>query len=360
MLTSSPAYKLARMWTNKRAFTFDVHTLDGELLARDVPILSGDVSASATSRVTRTAQFNVDDSWFPRSPTDTLSPYHAIISIKAGVSYPDGTEEVFPVFTGRVYNIRRNADGSVTCRADDLAADVIAAQFENPRNSQRGGSVIAEIRTLIREVLPNAQFGPDNVTDAKVPDLTWDEDRGKAIDDLASAVGGRWYCLGDGSFVVRRYPYITDAVQLDITDGPDGVLIGADQEVTADGTANSVVVISERTDGSAPIRVIERNEVASSPARYGGPFGKRVQTINLQTPVSLYEAQVMALEQLAALSALTEQWSVSMVPDMTIEPADVVRFEWRGIQSVQVVDTVSYPLSPEAVMNLGTRSNVAE
>lgn len=360
MLTSSPAYKLARMWTNKRVFTFDVRTLDGELLARDVPILGGDVSASATSRVTRTAQFNVADDWFPRTPTDTLSPYHAIVSIKAGVGYPDGTEELFPIFTGRVYNIKRNADGSVTCRADDLAADVIAAQFENPRNSQRGGSVIAEIRSLIREALPMATFGPDDAVDAKVPDLTWDEDRGKAIDDLAAAVGARWYCLGDGSFVVRRYPYITDAVQLDITDGPDGVLVGADQDVTADGTANSVVVISERTDGSAPIRVIERNDVASSPARYGGPFGKRVQTITMQTPVTLYEAQIIAIEQLAALSALSEQWTAAMVPDMTIEPADVVRFEWRGIQSVQVVDSVSYPLTPDATMNLGTRSNVGE
>src|SRR5690606_41180889 len=184
MLTSSPAYKLARMWSNKRVFQLDVRTLDGELLARDVPILGGDVSASLTSRVTRTATFAVDDTWFPRTPTDTLSPYHAIVTIRAGVGYPNGTAETFPIFTGRIYNIRRQADGAIQCRADDLAADVVAAQFENPQNSQRGQSVVAEIRRLIRDVLPNAEFGPDDVDDAGVPILTWDEDRGKAIDDL--------------------------------------------------------------------------------------------------------------------------------------------------------------------------------
>lgn len=359
MLTSTPAYKLARTFTNQRKFTFDVRTLEGEPLLADVPILSGDVAASLTSRVTRDATFFVSDEFFPRTATDPLSPFHAIVSIKAGVQYPDGTTEIFPVFVGRIYSITRVADGSVRCRADDLAADVVAAQFEVPQNSQRGASVLDQIEALIRDALPTATFGTHDVDDAPVPSLTWDADRGKALDDLAAAVSGRWYALGDGSFVVRRYPYITDQVDIEISDGPEGTVITADQTISADETANSVVVISERADGAAPIRVIARNEEPESIARFGGPFGKRVMTVKVQTPITTSEAQQVAVQQLASASALTEQWNVSMVPDMTLEPSDVVGITWRGIRSVQVLDTVTYPLSPASEQRLTARSAVA-
>lgn len=358
MLTGSPAYRLALPLTHKRVSRFTARTPGGTLLAEDIPIGGGQVTAQLASRVTRTATFTASDEWFPVLTSDPLSPAHAIVTIKAGIGYPSGEEELFPVFTGRVYSADRGADGQVTFRADDLAADVLAADFEQPENSQPGNSCVAEIQRLVLAGYEWAVFGSDDVDDAKVPRLSWDDDRGKACDDLASVVEGRWYALGDGSFVVRRYAYPDGTPVIQLHDGEFGTLSAARTTVTADGAYNSVVVTAERLDGGNPIRIVERNENTLSPYRYGGDFGRRVKKVRMQSAAAVVDAQRVAVSQLEAASALTRQWSLSCVPDMTLEPADVIGVEWRGVRDVQIIDSITYPLSPTAAMTVSTRSSL--
>lgn len=359
MLTASDAYRLALPLSHKRVSRFTVRTPDGTLLAQDVPIGGGQITAQLASRVTRTATFTASDEWFPVTESDTMSPTQAIVTIEAGIAYPTGEEERFPVFTGRVYSADRAPDGQITFRADDLAADVIAADFETPENSQPGNSCVAEIQRLVLAGYEWAVFGVDDVTDSRVPQLSWDEDRGKACDDLATVVEGRWYALGDGSFVVRRYAYPDAVPVIEITDGENGTLTAARTVVTADGVYNSVVVTAERLDGGNPITIIERDENALSPYRYGGPFGKRVRKVRMQSAAATSEAQAVAVSQLAAAGALARQWALNCVPDMTLEPGDVITVSWRGVRDVQIIDSLTYPLSPSAAMTVQCRSSIS-
>lgn len=358
MLSATPAYRLALPNPHRRVSRFTVRTPAGDLLAEDIPIGGGAVTAQLASRVTRSAAFTASDEWFPASDTDILSPYHAIVQISAGIAYPSGEEELFPVFTGRVYQATRSETGEVTFRADDLAADVLAADFEQPVNSQRGASIVAEVQRLILGGYEWAVFGDDDVDDSSVPNLSWDDDRGKALDDLASVVGGRWFVLGDGRFVVRRLAYEDTTPLFLIQDGELGTLSTARTTVTADGTYNSVVVLSERPDNSAPVRVTEQDLDPSSPSYYNGLFGKRVLRIRSQESLAFFEAQRVARSQLAASVALQRQWSVTCTPDMTLEPGDVGEFLSRGVRDVQVLDSVTYPLSPQTTMTLSGRSTV--
>lgn len=359
MLTSSAAYKLALPQTHRRVSRFTARRPDGTLLTTEpLPIGGGQISAQLASRVTRTATFTASDEWFPVFETDPLSPAQAIVSIEAGIAYPTGEQEMFPVFTGRVYSATRDAEGQVTFRADDLAADVIAADFEQPQNSQPGDSIVAEIRRLILDGYPYATFGDDDVVDADVPSLSWDDDRGKACDDLAVVAEGRWYALGNGDFVVRRYAYPEAVPVSRLRDGSAGTLSSARAEVTADGAFNSVVVTAERLDGGEPIRVVERNVNQSSPYRWDGPFGRRVKKVRLQSAATYADAQRAARSELAASTALTRQWTLNCVPDMTLEPADVIEVRWRGVRDIQVIDSITYPLSPTQLMTISTRSGV--
>jgi hypothetical protein len=359
MLTSSPAYKLALLQSHRRVSRFTVSTPDGELLAEDVPIGGGQVTAQLTSRVSRSASFTASDEWFPVAADDPMSPYHAIVQIRAGIAYPSGEEELFPIFTGRVYEAAREADGQVTFRADDLAADVIAAYFEQPENSVLGRSTVAEMQRLIVDGYEWATFGTNDVEDSFVPKLSWDDDRGKALDDLAATLEGRWFALGDGSFVVRRNNYTGEAPVAEIKDGPAGTLSAARIVVTADGSYNSVVVVAERPDTATPIRVTERDMNPSSPSYYGGRFGKRVLKIRSQEALAFFDAQRVARSQLAASTALQRQWTMTAVPDMTREPGDVVSTEWRGVRDTQVIDSLTYPLSPAVAQGISARSSVA-
>jgi phage FluMu protein gp41 len=123
--------------------------------------------------------------------------------------------------------------------------------------------------------------------------------------------------------------------------------------------ANSITVVSERIDGTDPIRVTVRNNDSTSPTQFGDRFGRISQVIKIQTPLTASAAQQLAKKQLTAMSALAEQWSVQMVPDATLEPGDTVRLTYRGQSSVQVIDSITYPLTTDGLMTLNTRSSIA-
>lgn len=356
MLPSSVVYKQAIHAPHKLAFEVDLYAgPGGALLENEVPVFGGSVSANLTHRVTRGGTFTLGKDFWPTLATDPLTPYQTVANIRAGIRYGDGSREMFDVITGRVGEVTRNADGSVSARVDDLAADVLGFRFEQPENSAPI-TVLQQIRRLIQDALPSATFGTDDVTDAQTPKLTWDEDRGKALDDLAEALGGRWYALGNGDFVVRAYPYDVGVSVQDIVDGPGGLLVSGTPSLTRDGAANSITLVVERFDGGAPFRVQARDSSPTSPTRFDGPFGRVSKVIKVQTPLTVGDATVYARAQLNASTALSSQWRVTMVPDFTLEPGDTVTLESRGVRSVQLIDSITYPLGANGTMSLGTRA----
>lgn len=357
MLSSSDLYRQVLPRPHKRFFRIDVTDIDGVTRASDLRPITGEVTASLVQRVTRGATFRLPDEWYPRTSDDPLCPEFAVVHIRAGVQYGDGTTETFPIFTGRIDTPRRNSEGTVDFECYDLAADVIAYPFEQPRTTTQA-TTLAEIRGLILESLPQATFGSDDVIDTSTPKLTWDKDRGEALDDLAQSTGGRWYALGDGSFVVRSFSYAPGPVAATYADGPLGVVSSATASRSRNGAFNSVVVVSERTDGTDPVRVPARVNDPTHPLFFGGKYGKVGQLINVSTPLSTGPAQLLAQTQLSASSALREQWSISMVPDYTLEPQDTVRMGYRGLSAVQIVDQVSYPLDHRDLMTVTGRAGV--
>lgn len=357
MLPSSAQYKQAIHAPHRVAFEVDLYAgPGGPVLENNVPVFGGSVSANLTHRVTRTGSFSLGPEFWPTSATSPLTPYQTVANIRAGIEYGDGSREVFDVITGRVGEISRNASGDVTARIDDLAADVLAYRFIAPRNSERI-LVLAQIQRLISEALPSATFGTSDVPDAQTPMLTWDEDRGKALDDLSETLGGRWYALGNGDFVVRAYRYDVGTVVQTFADGPTGLLIDGTPSLTRDGAANSVTLVVERFDGGAPFRVTAQDNSPTSPTRWDGPFGNVTKIIKVQTPLTVGDATTYARAQLNASTALSSQWSASVVPDFTMEPGDTVRLTSRGVSEIQLIDSITYPLAP-GTMTLGTRAYV--
>lgn len=359
MLPSSASYKTAIHSPHQLAFEVDLYAgPGGALLENNVPIFGGSISAALTHRVTRSGSFEVDASFWPTSATSSLTPYQTVANIRAGIQYGNGAREMFDIITGRVGDLTRTPEGNVSARVDDYAADVVDFRFEQPQNSERI-SVIQQIQRLIRDALPSATFGTNDVDDAATPALTWDEDRGKALDDLAEALGGRWYALGNGDFVVRLLPYDVGTPVQDVFDGPGGLLTAGAPKLTRDGALNSVTVVVERFDGGTPFRVIARDNSASSPTRFNGPFGKVSRVFKLQTPMTQGQATVYARRLLNASTALSSQWGIDMVPDFTLEPGDTIRVRSRGLNEVQLIDTIVYPLGP-GTMGVGTRAYVRD
>lgn len=355
VLPSTALYQAVLRQPHKRVVRVDVTDIDGVVRASALQPLSGQVRATLTNRVTRSASFSMPAEFYPATADDPLSPEFAVAHISAGIGYGDGTFEIFPLFKGRIIDASRGPDGEVDFQCDDLADDVVKYRFEQPRTTQEA-MTLQEIETLILEALPQATFGTHTVTDQATPMLTWDEDRGQALDDLSNSLGGRWYALGSGDFVVRPFNYETGAVAQTLHDGPGGLLHEATVSRSREGAANSIVIVSERADGSAPVRVPARDNSPGSPTFFGGKFGKVSQIIKVQTPLTQTQAQVLAQTQLAASTALTEQWSVAVVPDMSLEPGDTVDLEHRNLGAVQIIDSITYPLDTQTPMTIATRA----
>lgn len=368
MLTSSALYGQSLPFPHAREIR--VQVLRGTTVLLDsadpnnggealLPV-SGSVNASLTGRVTRTLDAQFPSQWWPANDGDPFDPKFAVLKVWAGTRYPNGSSELFPIFTGRVQDADRPEDGSFHVTAADRAADVVAFQFEQPELSVPSNTVIQEIRRLIVQAFPAAVFGTNDVAGGVVPALMWDTDRGKALDDLAQVLQARWYTLGDGSFVVRQYPYTSGLVVASLTDGDPGTLSKAKVRKSRFGGANSVTVVSERMDGGAPVRYTARDIVPSSPTYYYGDYGKVSQIIKVQTPLDNAPAQALAEQLLAAQIAVTETWDASIVPDYRLEPGDTVDLEYRGQRGTQVIDQMVYPLTlQQADMRIGTRASVA-
>jgi uncharacterized protein DUF5047 len=357
MIPSSATYKQVLPSPHKRVFRIDVTDIDGTVRASNIRPFTGSVTASLTQRVTRQASFTLGPEFYPASSEDALSPEFAVAHIQAGIQYGDGSTEMFPIFMGRVDTATVNADGSVDFNCYDLAADVVAFPFEQPRTAT-SAMTLDEIRNIILEAVPQATFGTDGVNDTPTPQLTWDEDRGQALDELAQSVGGRWYTLGDGSFVVRNFSYTPGPVVATYTDGPRGMVTGASVSRTRAGAFNEIIVVSERTDGSDPVRVPARVNNPANPLFFGGKYGKVAQIIKVNTPLSTTQAQTLAQAQLSASGALRAQWDVQMVPDMSLEPGDTVSFGYRGNTGVQIIDRITYPLDNQQTMTVTGRAGV--
>lgn len=363
MLTSSVVYRDALPRPVRRETQIKI--IHGETTVATInteALLSGSVSAQLSSRVTRSAEFSLPGSYFPASPTDLLSPYRAKVLISSGIGYSDGSREIFPIFKGRVYQASMNESGIASFRGDDLAADVIAYRFETPNSSLSGPgtSTVGEIRRLIQQAVQTAQFGTNDVDDGEVPVLAWDDDRGKALDDLANALHARWYALGNGDFVVRRFPYVATAPVLTLTDGPLGAISTASRVLSRDGVTAGVTVVAERLDGSDPLYATVHDNNPSSPTYFEGLFGKVTQVLRIQSPSNAALAYEMARRQLVSSLALSEQWTATVVPDYTLEPGDTVRMTYRGATADQVLDSITYPLTTDGMMSLQGRSSIVE
>lgn len=357
MLPSTPTYRTVLPSPHKRVFRIDVTDIDGLVRASNIRPFTGSVTASLTQRVTRQATFNLGPEFYPATSDDPLSPEFAVAHIQAGIQYGDGSIEMFPLFVGRVDTAAINADGSVDFDCYDLAADVTAFPFEQPRTTT-SGTVLDEMQAIILEALPQAVFGTNTVPDTPTPRLTWDDDRGQALDELAQSVGGRWYTLGDGSFVTRDFSYAPGPIVATYTDGPRGMVTSATISRTRAGAFNEIIAISERTDGSDPVRVPARVQDPGNPLFFGGKYGKVAQLLKVNTPLSTTQAQILAQTQLSASSALRAQWDLQMVPDMTLEPGDTISLGYRGQTGVQIVDRIVYPLDNQQTMSVTGRAGV--
>jgi hypothetical protein len=323
-----------------------------------VPVFfGGSIRATLGSRVTRQLTLTVPDYLYPWKTTDLLNPYGQELRVFKGIRYGNNSPDEFAAFTGTIEQVRPVRNGVATLDAADTALRVSGAGFESPTPAQDGDPIVDEFERIVLDADPSAQFGTHDTFVERVPVLSYDSDRGAALDSLAKAASANWYTLADGRYVLRRVPWTADLTSAPIflTDGDGGTLVDAYPTRSTSGIYNQVTVLSDRADGGAVLYATASDTDVTSPTWVGGPFG--VRTLQVRVTGAANQQQLLSLAGtiLQRSKVLTEAWQVSCIPDASIELGDALDLTFRGHHVVQFVSGFTMPLEPSGTMSVDCR-----
>jgi hypothetical protein len=340
----------------------------GDAIDRDtrkagVPFLGGSVSCTLRSRVTREANVTVPEDLVPFLDEEDglLTTPGTYLRAYRGIELGDGTQYLWPVFYGMIGTLSDAGDGTIEISASDRANEIEQAKFRAPRASAAGSPARTQIMELIEEEIADALFDIDpTFAQQTIPVMAWEYDRARALDEIATSVGGLWWAKADGTFTLRPVPWATYAPPLlTLSEGePDGTIQQARGTKNYEDVVNSVTAYGERADGKTPVWAYLENTNPASPTRANGPIGRRQRLLRLQTPQTQATVTGAGQTYLRKGAGIGESWTWSQPVDAALELGDAVllRPVRRRQPVVQVVSSYTMPLRITAQMSVVGRA----
>lgn len=314
----------------------------GSVSLGEIPIISGYVTATLATRGGRDASFTTTRLVLDRG---LLNPLTDQVILRTGVNgFLDIT-----LFTGRVDTVSFDEVGLAEIRLLSVGTEAIRNDFIVPWVATAPFAA-GEIELILRDADPS--WGVDSTNASPVPltgQQVWESDRGQALDQVASGANLIWQPDRYGSFVIFDNPYLTGpslASESVITfiDGQQGALVQVDDSRTRQGVYNSITVVLERTDNTAPIRVTIQDTDPNSITRFGGPFGR--QNLVIKNPAT-DNATALAFRLLRQSLALRRSWSIRVPHVPILDPGDIFTLWYRDEVTAQVVETTQYGLAAD-------------
>lgn len=346
---SNPALPAALMGSHEMDVQVDVY-LGPTLLYGNLPIRGGTVDATLGTRAGRRASFGVDRQFLP-----FVTPQGARVLIRTGIA----TMEMVPVFEGRIDSVPDDHTGAVDVLCVGRGQDVQDARFESPYAIAAGVSLLGQLTNLLVTGTYLGSVEVQGIVQDRLSSiLVYEEDRGEACDDIARALQVIWSEGRAGQFRIFPNPFsavVQPPAAALLRDGVNGTIVTINRTTSRTLINNSVTVVVERTDGSAPIRATARDNTPTSPTFWSGPFGRQNGIVKTQAPLSQADAAQLAGRLLAQSLALQRSWTISIPHYPLLDPGDVIAVWWNNEVSAQVIESITYPLSADQPTYLSTR-----
>jgi hypothetical protein len=343
-----------------------VDAYDGaRLVMRDVPFTDGTVSVSSGTGVHRKLDLTVADPalW------DVLTPVGMELRAYRGIRYPGGAEEMVPlgVFSLDQQSTTVAAKAAITITsAPDRWVRVQRGQFELPRTSEHALTCVQSIVNLVGEVAPTAAdttgvtlMNPLNAVATTLQ--VWDRSRETAITDMCTASGTEAFFGPLGNLVVRNVPVINGRPAWKVDTGRDGVMISGTATRDRTRVYNVVVVVSSKTDGTAPFvpQVVEDNDPLSV-TNVNGPYGRCPYFLTTAILGTAGDAYAAGKAMLARTRGRFIDMTVTSVTNPALEAGDTISVTTvDGNTHLYLVDSFSVPLSTEASQSLTLKTLAA-
>lgn len=324
----------------------------------EVSVVGGSVSLDATQATRRQCKLTIQDptgELIPDLRTDFLQPYSGYyLQLSRGISWHDGTSELFPLGTFASFNPEIKDDGKsieITVNGFDRSKIISATRWTDPYAITDGTPLDQAVHDAIDNRMPGLRYNlePTNyVVPVTTLGLSTTNDPWADIVGIASAGGMDLFFDANDIVTMRTIPdYTLGSVVRAFEEGPNCTVTEFDRVNSADEMYTGVIVYSEGSGVTTPIRVAVWDPATSLRIPYFFPTAL-IQTEDqaLQTGQSLLRR--------VGLSKLSV--GLAIVPDPRHELGDIINIK-RGVMKLNdafIVNTATIPLDSNSTMHLGT------
>lgn len=329
------------MFLESHEMSTRVVCLRGSQNLGEIPVSEVSVFATYGTRGGRDGTMTVDRLVIDRGLLDPMSDQFVVYT---GIK---GVVEV-PIFTGRVDTQNEYESGAVLITPLSRGMELLRAQFEVPWPVTSPLLNTMEMARIIQDVDPTWAVDSSRASGSFIPEnLLFEFDRGAALDQLAQGGNLIWQPDRTGGFTIYDNPYMFGPLLVDesvvtLRDGVGGILVDVFNAKSRDGIYNSITVVVERVNNTAPIRVTVRDNDPGSPTRWGGPFGKQNLVVKNQSPIGVTEAVALATRILRQSLALQRNFRISVPHMPLLDPGDVFTLNYQGEILPLVVESITY------------------
>lgn len=363
---------------------------NGVIVIPDLKISGGSISLKADdlsrSSLSGLTTFDTDLSLLPDTIHSNLSIYGHEIRIYRGIEYTSGlgTSEIeeVPVGIFRVQSHSANefwnndnpegqnnpkfwyySGAQVSIDGEDRAANIVDFTMITISQPQPGHTIAEELDYLCRTGLDDqvieidtSNFGAVLGTDTVIPEyssLVYQEDRGKAISDIAGFINCRAFVSREGKLRLEKIEELPSELTGDEKTLPP--LFTVSTKNTRDGLCNVVVARGERISDIYPVQGVYESDDELSPKTYaGGPFGTVPFFFQSDFLGDTTAAELAAEFRLKSIvKDRTRTFTITTVPDPTLDPNDIVALELPGRDPLPAkITSITLPLDLTDTMTI--------
>jgi Domain of unknown function (DUF5047) len=356
MFASSDRFAASINSSHDVATRCDVLDKTGRIVIATLDVISGSVSVDASRKTRRQCSIVLQDpkgELVPDELGDLLQPYSGYhFTLWRGISWRDGTEELFPLGTFAPYNPKIVDTGDnleISVEGYDRSKLISRIRFTDPYTIPSGIKTTTAVKDLINSRQPGLRynFAPSQATvPGTILGVSADHDPWNDAVEIANADGMDLFFDARDVVVMRQIPDPdTQQIVKTFDDGLNSTVLSFRRENDASKMYTGVVVYSEGSEITAPIRVaVWRNDT------------------NLRIPYFFPTGLITSIEQarqtgeslLRRVGKAEFSAELSVVPDPRIEDGDVVRVtrELSKMDDPFVISSFNMPLDATSEMTI--------